>query len=35
LPGTKNVALRDPQFFLEFLEHGCNVWRAKRPEAPS
>lgn len=36
VPGPEKTLanLRDPQFFLEFLEHGCNVWRAKRPEAP-
>jgi hypothetical protein len=36
VPGPEKTLanLRDPQFFLEFLEHGCNVWRAKRSEAP-
>ena len=34
-PGPEKTLanLREPQFFLEFLEHGCNVWRAKHPES--
>lgn len=26
--------LREPRFFMEFLEHGCSVWKATRPEVP-